>query len=57
MQSRESEIDQIDQAPAVRRSDNAIHRINLDPVDDAIRFAITYPLDGVYPSDSFIRPL
>ena len=46
MQSRESEIDQIDQAPVVRRSDNAIHRINLDPVDDAIRFAITYPLDG-----------
>ena len=33
-------------SPVIRRSDNAIHRINLDPVDDAIRFAITYPLDG-----------
>ena len=34
------------QAPVVRRSDNAIHWINLYLVDNAIRFAITYPLDG-----------
>ena len=36
----------IDQAPVVRRSDNAIHWINLFPVDNAINFAITYPLDS-----------
>ena len=35
-----------DQAPVVRRSDNAIHWINLYPVDNALRFAITYPLDS-----------
>ena len=35
-----------DQAPVVRWSDNAIHWINLYPVDNAIRFAITYPLDS-----------
>ena len=29
-----------DQAPVVRRSDNAIHWINLYPVDNALRFAI-----------------
>ena len=46
MQAREREIDQIEQAPVVRRSDNAIRRIDLDPVDDAICFAITYLLDG-----------
>ena len=34
------------QAPVVRRSDNAIHWINLYPVDNALRFAITYPLDS-----------
>ena len=33
-------------APIVRRSDSAIHWINLYPVDNAIRFAITYPLDS-----------
>ena len=33
-------------APAVRGSDNAIHWINLYPVDNTIRFAITYLLDG-----------
>ena len=32
-------------APVVWRSDNAIHWINLYPVDNAIRFAITYTLD------------
>ena len=34
------------QAPVFRREDNAIHWINLYLVDNAIRFAITYPLDG-----------
>ena len=33
-------------APVVRRSDSAIHWINLYPVDNAIRFAIAYLLDG-----------
>ena len=33
-------------ALVVRRSDNAIHRINLYPMDNAIRFAITHPLDS-----------
>ena len=46
MQAREREIDQIELAPVVRNSDNAIRRINLDPVDDTIRFAFTYLLDG-----------
>ena len=32
-----------DQAPVVRRSDNAIHWINLYPVDNALRFAILSP--------------
>ena len=34
------------QALVVRREDNTIHWINLYLVDNAIRFAITYPLDG-----------
>ena len=33
-------------APVVRRSDNTIHWINLYPVDNASRFAISYPLDS-----------
>ena len=33
-------------APVVRRSDSAIHWINLYPADNAICFAITYLLDG-----------
>ena len=33
-------------APVVRRLDNAIHWIKLYPVDNAIRFAITYTLDS-----------
>ena len=33
-------------APVFRRLDRAIHWINLYPVDNAIRFAITYPLDS-----------
>ena len=34
------------QAPVVQTSDNAIHRINLYPVDSAIGFPNTYPLDS-----------
>ena len=33
-------------APAVRRSYNTIRSINLYPVDNAKRFAITYPVGG-----------
>ena len=33
-------------APVVRRSDDAIHRINLYPKDNARRFAIIYLLDS-----------
>ena len=46
MQAREREIDQIELALVVRNSDNAIRRINLNTVDDTIRFAFTYLLDG-----------
>ena len=34
----------VHQAPVVRKVDNGIHSINLFPVDEAIDFAITYPL-------------
>ena len=33
------------QAPVVQKVDSAIHRINLYPVDSAIGFPDTYPLD------------
>ena len=33
-------------APVVQKVDNAIHRINHDPLDIAIGFAITYPVDS-----------
>ena len=36
----------IEQAPAVQKVDNSIHRINLYPVDSAIGFAHTYPQDS-----------
>ena len=32
-------------APVVGKVDNAIHRINRDPVDSAVCFVSTYPLD------------
>ena len=35
-----------DQAPVVRRVDNAIHRINHYPVDSVVCFPNTYPLDS-----------
>ena len=34
------------QAPFVQTVDNAIHRINHYPLDIAIGFAITYPVDS-----------
>ena len=34
------------QAPVVQKVDNAIHRINLYPLNSAIGFPNTYPLDG-----------
>ena len=34
------------QAPVVQKVDNAIHRINHYPLDIAIGFAITYPIDS-----------
>ena len=34
------------QAPVVQKGDNAIHRINLYPLDSAIGFPNTYPLDS-----------
>ena len=33
-------------APVVQKLDSAIHRINLYPVDNAIGFPSTYPLDS-----------
>ena len=38
----------IEQAPAVQKLDNAIHRINPYPVDSAIGFAHIYPLDSEF---------
>ena len=36
----------MEHSPAVKKVDNAIHLINLCPVDSAIGFANTYPLDS-----------
>ena len=46
-----------DLAPVVRRLDSAIYWIKLYPVDNAIRFFITYRWIAIYPLDSVIRPL
>ena len=35
-----------DQAPVVQKVDNAIHQINHYPLDIAIGFATTYPVDS-----------
>ena len=37
--------------------DSAIRRINHYPLDSAIDFAMTYPLDSIYPADSAIHRL
>ena len=42
-------------APVVRRVDNAIHWINLHPVDKATDFLHTYLLMVIYPMDSAIQ--
>ena len=39
-------IKKMDLAPVVQKVDNAIHRINHYPLDIAIDFAITYPVDS-----------
>ena len=44
--SFESLENAIYQAPVVQKVDNAIHRINHNPLDIAIGFAITYPMDS-----------
>ena len=36
----------VHQAPVVQKVDNTIHWINLFPVDEAIDFPNTYPLDS-----------
>ena len=42
----------------VQNMDNAIHRINLYPVDNVISFPNTYPMDGAgYPSFEQPEPL
>ena len=46
-----------DLAPVVQRLDDAIHRMNLYPVDSAVRLAITYPLGSDLVIYSVIRPL
>ena len=40
------EIVRLDQAPVVRKVDNAIHRINHYPADGAVCFVNTYLLDS-----------
>ena len=44
-------------AAAVRKVDNATHRISHYPLDSAIGFAITYPLDWIYSANSVIHRL
>ena len=47
----------IDQAPIAQKVDNAIHRIKIYPLDNAIGFANSYLLDSDYPVDSAIQRL
>ena len=47
MKRKNTEVLQLTvQAPVVQKVDNAIHRINHYPLDIAIGFAITYPVDS-----------
>ena len=39
-------LDGVYLAPVVQKLDSAIHRINHSPVDNAIGFHISYPLDS-----------
>ena len=43
--------------PVVRKVDNAIHRINLYPVDSVVCFVNTYPLDSDLSGGYVIQPL
>ena len=36
----------VQQAPVVQKVDNSIHWINLYPLDSAVGFPITYPLNS-----------
>ena len=47
----------IHQTPVVQKLDTAMHRINLYPMDNAISFRNTYPLDRDFPVDSAIHRL
>ena len=44
-------------APVVQTMDSAIRRINHYPLDSAIDFAMTYPLDSICPADNAIHRL
>ena len=47
MKRKNTEVLQLTvQAPVVQKVDNAIHRINHYPLDIAIGFTITYPVDS-----------
>ena len=45
----------VDQTPFVQKVDSPIHWINHHPVDSAISFCDTYPLDSDLPVDSTIQ--
>ena len=45
------------QTPVVRRLDNTIHRININPVDNAENFVNTFHWMVIYLLDSVMRPL
>ena len=47
----------ITQTPVVRRLDNTIHRININPVDNAENFVNTFHWMVIYLLDSVMRPL
>lgn len=45
------------QAPVNQTMDSATRRINHYPLDSAIDFAMSYPLDSIYPADSVFHRL
>ena len=47
----------ITQTPVVRRLDNTIHLININPVDNAENFVNTFHWMVIYLLDSVMRPL
>ena len=52
-----SESSLTNKAPVVQRLDNAIQRINRNPVVKCSQNKPRYPLDVIYPVDSVIHPL